>query len=86
MTVAGLIERLLTFPQDAEVFIHYDGDPRMPVDVAWLTRGGKVAIGAADEPVYDDEARCEGAVSAAENPHLNTTEMLGLSASTLDEG
>lgn len=78
MKVAELLERLKVMPFEADVFIHYDGSPYGRADAVWLTQRGSVSIGQADEPVYNDEARSEGALPASTHPYLKVGEMLGI--------
>lgn len=67
MTVGELVQALAAMPPDAKVACHWDGALRSHVHVIWLAKSGFVALGQADEAVYYDQDRPEGAPLSADN-------------------
>lgn len=78
MKAAMLAAVLKTFPEDAEVYMAWDGAARTVVDVAWLAQarqdpldGGneKVVLASEHDMIYDDEDRPVEAPNSVDVPY-----------------
>lgn len=78
MNVAELIAALQALPQDAPVYLHWDGCSRTPAEATWQGQGGHVIISDLEQPVYDDTDRIAGAPLSRHNYYIYVYEMLGV--------
>ncbi len=57
MKTKDLIKLLQSMPQDADVKIIYDGEPRLDASIVYESVGGDVMITDENEPCYSKENR-----------------------------
>lgn len=69
MKVRELIEALGIMPPDADVCGLYDGALRLPVNYAYLSRSGAVALAEKGDVVYHDRDRPGDAPTEAEDAY-----------------
>jgi hypothetical protein len=54
MKLINLIKQLEKLPQNKQVYIIYDGAPRMKANKVFLSKNGKIMITNIDETIYDE--------------------------------
>lgn len=57
MKVRELIEQLKSLPQEQDVYVISDGEPRIEVNLAYESKKGAVILSNYGSSVYSDEAR-----------------------------
>lgn len=55
MNVKELIEQLQKLPSEAKVYMIWDGEPRNPVEIAYLSKSGHAMVVGSTEIVYQDK-------------------------------
>ena len=59
MKLINLIKQLEKLPQNKQVYIIYDGEPRMKANKIFLSKSGKIMITNIDETIYDENHKEE---------------------------
>jgi hypothetical protein len=59
MKLINLIKQLEKLPQNKQVYIIYDGAPRMKANKVFLSKNGKIMITNIDETIYDENHKEE---------------------------
>ena len=72
MKVRNLINSLQGLPQDADVWIIYDGEARIEADVVFVARSGNVMLTDTNQPVYSSESRPVSAPTEEQNLYWKT--------------
>jgi ATP-dependent helicase YprA (DUF1998 family) len=54
MKLINLIKELEKLPKNKQVYIIYDGAPRMKANKVFLSKNGKIMITNTDEIIYDE--------------------------------
>jgi hypothetical protein len=72
MKVKELIKELEKMPQDALVFVIWDGEPRTEINVVWKAKNGAVMTADFNDVCYSDDARPKGAPTPKKEPYWRT--------------
>lgn len=59
MKLINLIKQLEKLPQNKQVYIIYDGEPRKKANKVFLSKSGKIMITNIDETIYDENHKEE---------------------------
>ena len=59
INLINLIKQLEKLPQNKQVYIIYDGEPRKKANKVFLSKNGKIMITNIDETIYDENHKEE---------------------------